>query len=257
MESNTYGSAILEDTQFRAHRETMRMSMGEDASLRSAALELQIKAERYEFGYQQEWCGVPVIRLPDDIVILQEIIWHLRPAFIIETGVARGGSLVLSASLMSISGCSPRVLGLDIQILGHTRRSLRESPFGDAITTWEGDSASASAAQVVEKFILDTQEEGPGLLVLDSDHSHNHVLGELRELAQLLPLGSLVLVADTLIEEMPTGHYPDRPWDKGNNPLTATTEFLDENRAFVRSTRWSRRGLITEFRDGILERVSD
>lgn len=91
-------------------------------------------------------------------------------------------------------------------------------------------------------------------LSLDSDHSHTHVLAELRRHTPSLPIGSLVLVADTLNEEFPPGHYPDRPWDRGNNPLTAVKEFLSGNPNYQLSEKWSRRGLITEFRDGVLER---
>ena len=225
MESNVYGSAIPGDHAFRSKRLVDIQAMGDDAGLRLAALELQSRAEVYSYGYQQEWCGVPVIRLPDDIVIFQEIVWHSRPRFIVETGVARGGSLVLSASLMAMAQIQPRVLGLDIQILEHSRKALSESPFARSIDIWEGDSAGDAAKARVESYIRETEGTGPGLLVLDSDHSHEHVLKELRQHAPLLPIGSLVLVADTLIEEFPPGHYPDRPWDQGNNPMTAVRAF--------------------------------
>ena len=228
--------------------------MGQDESLRLAALYLQSRAETYSYGYQQEWCGVPVIRLPDDIVALQEIVWQTRPRFIIETGVARGGSLVLSASLMAMAQVPPRVLGIDIQILEHARRAISDSPFAPYIDIWEGDSAGDAAKDRVMRFIRETEGTGLGLLVLDSDHSHAHVLEELRKHAPLLPIGSLVLVADTLIEESPPGHYPDRPWDQGSSPMTAVRAFLTESSDYGLSKMWCRRGLLTEFRDGVIER---
>jgi len=249
-----YGSGIPSDESFRSKRLEDQQAMGDDARLRLAALELQSRAEAYSYGYQQEWCGVPVIRLPDDILVYQEIIWHCRPTFIAETGVARGGSLVLSASLMAMAQITPRVLGLDIQILEHARSALTQSPFGPYIDIWEGDSSSDAAKVRVESFIRETEGCAQGLLVLDSDHSHAHVLEELRQHAPSLPIGSLVLVADTLIEEFPPGHYPDRPWDQGNNPMTAVRAFLTENRDYRLSEKWCRRGLLTEFRDGIIER---
>ena len=254
MESNVYGSEIPRDHAFRSKRLVDIQAMGDDAGLRLAALELQSTAEAYSYGYQQEWCGVPVIRLPDDIVIFQEIVWHSRPRFIVETGVARGGSLVLSASLMAMAQIQPRVLGLDIQILEHSRQALSDCPFASSIDIWEGNSAGDEAKARVERFIRETQGTGPGLLVLDSDHSHGHVLEELRQHAPSLPIGSLVLVADTLIDEFPPGHYPDRPWDQGNNPMTAVRAFLIESNDYQLSERWCRRGLLTEFRDGIIER---
>lgn len=254
MRSDVYGTEIPEDDVFRRNRLKDRKAMGDDASLRLAALQLQSRAEKYRYGYHQEWCGIPIIRLPDDIVVFQEIVWHVKPRFIVETGVARGGSLILSASLMAMAQISPRVLGLDIQILEHAKQAIRNSPFAAYIELSEMDSAGAAAKAVVETFIGETDGIGPGLLVLDSDHSHAHVLGELLNHAPAMPIDSLILVADTLIEEFPPGHYPDRPWDNGDNPLTAVKEFLSQNSDYRISEKWSRRGLITEFRDGVLER---
>ena len=255
MDRNLYGSPIPSESEFIKERDERRAAMGDDQALRDEAIELQMRAEKYGFGYQQEWCGVPVIRMPDDILVLQEIIWQTRPPFVVETGIARGGSLILSASLQSMAQLDCRVLGLDIQILEHARRAIRNSPFSEGIKTWQGDSASQEAAQVVADFITKTSTDDPGLLILDSDHSHKHVFNELCNLAPLLPKGSLVLVADTLIEEMPEGHYLDRPWGRGDNPLTAVRAFLGEDPRFALAERWCRRGLLTEFRNGILQRV--
>ena len=97
----------------------------------------------------------------------------------------------------------------------------------------------------------------PCLFIMDSNHSHDHVLKELNLLGPLLPLGSIVIVADTIVEEMPVDYYPDRPWGRGNNPLTAVREFLEENSDFKIDTRWSRRSLMGECRDGILIRVKN
>lgn len=257
MQRNIYGTPIPEDSQFIETRSRQRTLMGGDETLRTQALQLQMAAETYGYGYQHEWCGVPVIRLPDDIVLLQEMIWSLRPAFVIETGVARGGGLILSASLMAIAETQPRVLGLDIQILEHTRQAILASAYSNSIEIWEGDSSGPDAAEVVFDFVRRSPKSNPGVLFLDSDHSHEHVLRELNVITPLLPVGSIVVVADTLVEEMPPNHYSDRPWDRGNNPMTAVMEFLDNNSKFIQCKRWARRGLITEIRDGILEKISD
>jgi cephalosporin hydroxylase len=180
--------------------------------------------------------------------------WETKPSFVVETGVARGGSLIFSASMMSLIGVEPMVLGLDIQILEHAISAIRKSRFRESIELWEGDSASNEARDVVKKFLFDRTH--PGLLVLDSEHSHKHVLAELNNLGTLLPIGSIILVADTLIEELPSGYFSDRPWDKGNSPLTAINEFLKEDRRFTRDIRWSRRSLVSEFRDGVLIKTS-
>jgi len=253
MPENVYGSEVPNEYEFAQERLRHQQAMAKDDKLRRKALELQAQAETYAYGYQREWCGVPVIRLADDIVVLQELIWNSKPEWIIETGVARGGGLVLSASLMSMAGLVPHVLGIDIQILPHARAAIASSRFSGGISLWEGDSASVEARKAAQKFVSSTPGR-PGLLILDSNHTHNHVLGELSSLSTLLPTGSFIMVADTLIAEFADDHYPDRPWGEGNNPLTAVQAFLDQTTDCRLSREWSRRALVTEFRDGILHR---
>lgn len=249
----SYGQQIPDSNEFNQMRETWRKLIGVDEALRSQAIELVIASNRYNYGYQWEWCGVPIIRHPDDIVLQQEIMWKMRPTRVVESGVARGGSLALSASLMLIIGLTPRVLGIDIQILPHTLESLRNWINQGSIELFENDSISHSAASKVSEFLTDST--GPALLVLDSNHSHDHVLSELNSLAPLLPVDSVIIVADTIIEEMPLDHYPNRPWGRGNNPYTAVQTFLNLNSDFELDKSWARRSLTGEFRDGVLRRV--
>ena len=257
MVTNVYGSEIPDSDAFTRERAKDINAMGRDeicvrrrwnSSPALRSVKLQVPAAN--------GCGVPIIRLPDDILTLQEIIWSLRPGFIIETGIARGGSLLLSASLMHMANVQPLVLGMDIQILKHASDSISGSRFAEEITLWEGDSASPSAGLVASTFIESAPAGRPGVLVLDSDHSHSHVSGELEMLAGLMPIESLVLVADTLIEEFGEDHYPDRPWGRGNSPMTAVREFVASHGSYVVSERWARKGLVTEFRDGILQRIN-
>jgi cephalosporin hydroxylase len=245
-----YQNAIPNAEEFAIQRENWRDAMGRDRDLRSKAIELITLSGVHNYGYQFEWCGVPIIRHPDDMVLQQEIVWGIKPSHIIETGIARGGSLVLSASLMSMSGTMPKVLGLDIQILPHTHEALKNWVSKDYIQLLECDSTSVSAINEVKNFLLDT--DSPALLVLDSNHTHDHVLNELQNLAVLLPPKSVVIVADTIVEEMPEGSYPNRPWARGNNPFTAVHEFISKFPEFEIDTRWSRRSLMGECRDGIL-----
>jgi cephalosporin hydroxylase len=248
--SNSYEHLIPDADGFSKDRNLWREKMAQDSALRKSAIDLIVASNKYSYGYQWEWCGVPIIRHPDDIVLQQEIVWELRPRFIIETGVARGGSLTLSSSLMEISGLESQVLGLDIQILNHTLNSLKSWLDTGKIVLFEGDSTSSDAVKTVKKFIGDNSF--PVLLVLDSNHSHEHVLSELQALTPLLPKGSIVVVADTIIEEMPENSYPDRPWSLSNNPFTAVQEFLQTNTDFELDNRWSRRSLMGECRDGIV-----
>ena len=251
--SISYSQDIPNETEFTKLRGEWRTKMGNSAELREKSIQLTIASNEFHYGYQWEWCGVPIIRHPDDIVLQQEIMWNLKPKHVIETGVARGGSLALSASLMEMVGNQSKVLGLDIQILPHANEALKSWIVDGRVQLVESDSTSLIAINAVKSFLGNTQE--PVLLVLDSNHSHKHVLGELQALAPMLPIGSVVIVADTIVEEMPEDYYRDRPWGSGNNPLSAVNEFLHSNSDFQIDLRWSRRSLIGECRDGILIRI--
>ena len=248
--SASYSEDIPNGSEFENLRQVWRAKMGDSRGLREKAVQLTIASNEFQYGYQWEWCGVPIIRHPDDIVLQQEIMWTLKPTHVIETGVARGGSLAHSSSLIDMCGKQGRVLGLDIQILPHTIESLNPWITKGKIQILECDSTSQLAIRNVQDFLSDNQS--PSLLVLDSNHSHEHVLNELQALAPLLPSGSIVVVADTIIEEMPDDYYPNRPWGRGSNPFSAVIEFLKANSDFEMDLRWSRRSLMGECRDGIL-----
>ena len=253
-EAKSYNQDVPNGVEFQKTRERWRRDFAGDQELRAQAIDIIVESNKHNFGYQWEWCGVPIIRHPDDIVLQQEIMWELKPARVIETGVARGGSLVLSATLMSMAGVQPRVLGLDIQILPHAIESLGRWTNDGQIELSECDSTSDTAIIRVKKFLEHVSK--PCLLVLDSNHSHEHVLRELEALAPLTPIGSTVIVADTIVEEMPENYYLDRPWGRGNNPYTATQEFLTNHPNFELDPRWARRSLLGECRDGILTRIA-
>ena len=160
----------------------------------------------------------------------------------------------MAASLMAASGLTPEVLGIDIAILPHTRDAIASSLWAENIQLLEADSTSAASLRFVEDAIQALQPGDIVMMTLDSDHSEEHVLSELQNLGPLLPSGSVVLVADTVIEELPDEMMLNRPWCKGNSPASAITKFLAMDDRFWRSTNWGRRGLLSEFRDGILIR---
>lgn len=249
---NQWHAAVPGTDEFAQDRRTWRADFGADEALRKRAVELQIAADQHHYTYTWEWLGVPIIRLPDDVCVLQELVWEYRPECIIETGVARGGSLLLNASLQRLTGLEPRVLGIDILILDHTRSALGGHPLAAGIELLEAGSTDDKAVETVRRFLGGA---GTALLILDSNHTHDHVLSELRRLGPLLPVGAYVLVADTLIEEFPEGYYEDRPWDRGNNPFTAARQFVAESVDFEFDFDWSRRALVSEFRDGVIRRV--
>lgn len=250
---SSHGDYVPGSEEFVATRQGWRESLAADSDLRARAVSVQVEAEKHNYTYTWEWAGVPIIRLPDDVMVMQEIFWSYRPECVVETGVARGGSLLLNASLMTMCGQTPRVLGIDHKIFSHTTNVLREHPLSHGVTLLEEDSTSTATRETTRDLLGDAQR---AVLVLDSNHTHDHVLAELRSLAPLLPNGGLVLVADTLIEEFPAGHFEGRPWDIGNNPKTAVDAFLAESPEFARAEEWGRRALSSEFRDGILRRIA-
>lgn len=249
----SHGTPVPGADAFAAERDAWRRELADDEVIRADAVAFQISAEAHRYTYQREWAGVPIIRLPDDIVVFQELVWEYRPQRIIETGIARGGSLLLDASMQRMAGLEPSVLGIDIAIFPHTRELLREHPLASGIQMVESDSTLPPAVDAARDFLGGADR---ALLVLDSNHTHDHVLAELRALAPLLPVGSYVLVADTIVEEFPAGHFQDRSWDRGNSPMTAARAFVAERDDFELDKDWSRRALVTEFRDGILVRTA-
>ncbi len=252
---NHFGNEVPNDTAFRAERDKWRQGLASNMDLRRQALSLHEAADSSRFGYQWDWLGTPIIRWPEDIVLFQEVIFNLRPTSIVETGIARGGSILLSASLMDMCGLEPRVLGIDIAIHDHAMAAVASSRFASSVHLWEGDSASNDARAVVDQF-LSSGPTGPTLMVLDSNHTEAHVHAELQGLATLLTTGSVVAVADTIVEFMPEGFYRNRPWGPGNSPLSAVRKFLRAHHEFREAQELSRRGLLTEFRDGFIVRIS-
>jgi cephalosporin hydroxylase len=225
-------------------------AMGEDEELRRKSLEWMLHANRYKYGYQFTWLGRPIIRYPGDIVMQQELIWSVRPDLIIETGVAHGGSIVLSASLLELIG-EGEVVAVDIDIRAHNRREIERHPLSRRITLVEGDSTDDGVFRQVKEKAAGKKRV---MVYLDSNHTHDHVLRELQLYADLVTEGSYCVVLDTIIESFPKGNYPDRPWDVGNNPMTAVQEFLGQRNDFEIAKELSDKVMLTEGSNGYLRR---
>ena len=221
---------------------------------------------RPKYSYNFSFLGRPVIQYPQDIVAIQELIWLIKPEFIIETGIAHGGSLILSASMLSLldycdavnSGdiLDPRkprrrVLGIDIDIRAHNRVAIEEHPMAHRIDMIQGSSI---APRVVAEVHRRATEYERIMVILDSNHTHEHVLAELDAYASLVSVGSYCVVFDTVIEDLPEGMYPDRPWDVGNNPKTAVKEFLARTPDFEVDEDMEAKLLITVAPGGYLRR---
>ena len=200
-----------------------------DEAVRQATLDWVAAIAPHNYTYNFTWLGRPIIQFPQDLAALQEIIWETRPDLIIETGIAHGGSLVFHASMLQLLGNAGRVLGIDIDIREHNRAEIEAHPMFERIEMIQSSSIdNAIATQVAEA----AAEAKRVMVVLDSNHTHEHVLRELEIYAPLVTKDCYLVVCDTLIEDMPAGSFPNRPWDKGDNPRTAVDAFLKTTERF-------------------------
>lgn len=218
-----------------------------------------------KYSYNFQWLGRPIIQYPQDIVAMQEIIWRVKPDLIIEVGIAHGGSLILSASLLAMLDLSERidenyepkksnrkVLGVDIDIRSHNRVAIESHPMFNWIEMIEGSSISSDVVGKVKNI---AEKYNNILVCLDSNHTHEHVLEELRAYANLASVGSYCVVFDTMIEDVPASVFPDRPWGPGDNPKTAVHEYLKEESNFQIDNSIHQKLLISAAPDGYLKRI--
>lgn len=243
--------------EFLESRKKNIAKAGMDTKLISESIKWCENSNKYNYTYNFSWLGRPIIQYPQDMIALQEIIWEVKPDMIIETGIAHGGSLIFSASMLTLlEACGEiengKVLGIDIDIREHNKKAIETHPMSKKITMFQGSSIDEEMIQKVHEFA----KSGKRILVcLDSNHTHDHVLSELKAYASLVSIGSYCCVFDTLIEDMPEGSFPNRPWDKGNNPKTAVWEYLKECDDFVIDKDIENKILITVAPDGYLKRI--
>lgn len=204
------------------------------------------------YSYNFNWMGLPIIQYPQDMVALQEIIWKTRPDMIIETGVARGGSVIFYASMLELLGNNGVVVGIDIDIRAHNRKRIAEHSLSHRIRLIESSSVEKEIPDAVKVF---AEGRTKIMVSLDSDHTHKHVAAELEIYSPLVSVDCYCVVFDTVIEDMPTGSFPNRSWDKGNNPKTAVQAFLETNKNFVIDEEIESKLVITAAPGGYLKRV--
>jgi cephalosporin hydroxylase len=225
--------------------------------MRAAAHDFMVASVTPKYSYNFSWLGRPIIQYPQDIVAMQELIWNIQPDLIIETGIAHGGSLIFSASMLelnAICGGNPdaSVLGIDIDIRAHNRVEIEKHPLYRRISMIEGSSIDQA---VIDQVRAAAKGKKSVLVCLDSNHTHDHVLAELEAYADLTSVSSYCVVFDTFIEDVPAGSYPDRPWDKGANPKTAVFEWLKSHPEFEIDRSIDERLLISVAPHGYLKRV--
>ena len=238
---------------YRQEKKARIESFAQDEEFRAMSNAWRAKALEKKYMNNFSWLGRPMIQLPMDAMAMQEIIWAVKPDLIIETGVAHGGSVILSASMLELLG-SGEVVGVDIEIRPHNRQAIESHPMAKRITLIEG---SSSAPDVVARVRAHAAGKQKVLVFLDSNHTHEHVLAELNAYADLVSVDSYCVVFDTFVEDMPDDYvWVDRPWGKGNNPKTAVWEWIGRHPEFEIDHSVENRLLVTSAPDGFLRRVS-
>lgn len=237
---------------YRAEKQDRIASFASDTEFRALSVAWRAKALERKYMNNFSWLGRPMIQLPADAMAIQEIVWAVKPDLIIETGVAHGGSLVLSASVLQLLGHG-EVIGIDIDIRQHNRTAIESHPMAHRIKLIQGSSIEPDLVAQVHALA-----KGKRVLVfLDSNHTHEHVLAELNAYAHLVSVGSYCIVFDTFVEDLPADYvWDDRPWGKGNNPKTAIWEWLKSNSEFQIDKSIEDKLLITSAPDGFLRRIA-
>lgn len=238
---------------FEAEKRQNIELLGNDAELKRLALDFMRETSKHKYSYNFTWLGLPIIQFPQDIQAMQEIIWKVKPDLILETGVAHGGGLLFYASMLELLGRDGRVVGVDIDIRTHNRARIESHPLARRIDMLQGSSVDKEVVGQVRELANGKTV----VVVLDSNHTHEHVLQELNLYSPLVGRGSYLVVFDTTIEDQPDGFFKDRPWNKNNNPKTAVRKFLQTNDRFAVDQEIESKLLITVAREGYLRCVKD
>lgn len=223
--------------EFNAQNAETIASYKDDAAWQKASADWLDLAFRRRYMYHFKWLDRPIIQIPSDMVAFQEVVWKVKPDLIIETGIAHGGSLVMSASFLAMidmaeavengTTINPKeskrhVLGVDIDIRDHNRAAIEQHPMANWISMIQGPSLDKDIVDQVHTFAKDYNRI---LVSLDSNHTHEHVMGELEAYAPLTSKGSYCVVFDTVVEDLSEDMFPDRPWSPGDNPKTAVRAY--------------------------------
>jgi cephalosporin hydroxylase len=220
---------ILTKEEFLLLNQKAANEMREDEQLQKSALEVLIRADQHRWIHQNSWLGEPLLNLPQDMFAIQDIIWRTRPEYIIEVGVAWGGGLLFGATLLEIMG-GKKVIGIDIFIPPDLRERLASHDrLSHRLELIEGSSTSQDTLDKVSEILSGSRK---ALVILDSYHTHDHVLKELRAFAPFVEKGQYIICGDTIVENIPKQVHRDRPWGPGNNPATAVQAFLEESGRF-------------------------
>ena len=254
--------------KFEKERELRVDENGKDADFQKLSNDFIRESMQRQYVYNFQSLGRPIIQFPQDMVAVQDLIWEVKPDLVIETGIAHGGSLIQSAMMLAMldvcdaatagtvmdpSNPKRKVLGIDIDIRDHNRKEVESHPLNPFIEMIQGSAIAPEITTQVAKISAGYEKV---MVFLDSMHTHDHVLAELEAYGPLTSVGSYCVVFDTLVEDLPTGFFDDRPWDVGDNPKTAVHHWLKSNENFVIDASIHDKLMVTVAHEGYLKRVS-
>lgn len=240
-------------SEFEENKRQQALALGKDAEVFKQSLDLVTALDQYDYSYLWSWMGVPIIQMPADVMATQEVIWNTKPDVIIETGVARGGSVLFMASILEMIG-SGKVVGVDIDIRAHNREAIETHPMSKRVVLIEGGSVDEETLAKVRAEIPDGARV---MVVLDSDHSRDHVLAECRAYGPLVTAGSYLVVADTLVGHVTEENAPKKRsklWFEGNEPLSALRDYMTETDTFEVDTVLNGKLVLSSSPGGYLRR---
>jgi len=232
--------------QFESERAKKLLRQSADEDLKSLSLGFLKNSYQFDYCYQWDWAGFPILNMPEDIVAYQEILFRCKPTVVIETGVAWGGSIALGASIMSLYEPTGKVLGIDKNLDDGLLFQLRELNLPVTIDLLQSNSTEDSALTWVADRL---NKYDRVMVVLDSHHTHDHVLSELRVFSSFVTIGQFLIVGDTSVKDLADDTDRVRPWSSTQNPHSALEEFLTESSEFVRDDQVNNK-LLTSFHPG-------
>ena len=229
------------DIEFQEWRKKLLGSQSNNREFKAVSRNWMQLSVDNKYSYQFDWLGVPIIQMPEDLIIFQEIVYKTQPDLIIETGVARGGSIIFWASIQKLCGITGKVLGVDIDIREHARNAINDSDFKDEIYLIEGSSVEGRVVNQVKNYVSQHKKI---MVVLDSNHTHEHVLSELEIYSKFVTKDCFLLVLDTVIDHLNLD--PERPWGPGSSPKSAVKEFMLKNpEQFANEQSYENRALLS------------
>jgi cephalosporin hydroxylase len=238
--------------EFKNQNRKKIAEMFKDKKLKETSEKWFLESYKHEYSYHFSWLGRPIIQYPQDMITIQEIIWDYKPDIIIETGIAHGGSLIFSASILELLG-KGEVIGIDIDIREHNKKEIEKHPLYKRITMLEGSSINKKIRDKVFKLSKNKKV----IIFLDSNHTEKHVLKELEFYSPLVTKGGYVVVFDTIIEDLPEKFVQNRDWGKNNNPKSAVNKFLKKNNKFKIDKNLEKKLLVTAAKDGYLKCIKN